>query len=167
MNIIIDVCSCLLRLTYLRGPQVVCAELLPTPKKSHYLFNLRDLCKVLQGLLRATPKHYDTKASFLKLWVHECARVFHDRLVDDKDRQWFFSAMDAKLDEGFTSSIRALFDGKSISSFGSFMSDDAANPVYEEYVDFQALKQFGESKLEEYNYEPGFVAMQLVRSPST
>ena len=26
---------------------------------------------------------------FSKLWVHECQKVFHDRLVDDFDRQFF------------------------------------------------------------------------------
>lgn len=26
---------------------------------------------------------------FTKLWLHECQRVFHDRLIDDKDRQYF------------------------------------------------------------------------------
>lgn len=26
---------------------------------------------------------------FTKLWLHECQRVFHDRLIDDTDRQFF------------------------------------------------------------------------------
>ena len=31
----------------------VCAEFLPTPAKSHYLFNFRDLTKCLQGTIIA------------------------------------------------------------------------------------------------------------------
>jgi len=61
-------------------------ELRPTPTKSHYLFNLRDLARVVQGLrmlgrdeLGADPK----KA--VRLWVHEVARVFSDRLTSEDD----------------------------------------------------------------------------------
>lgn len=25
----------------------------------------------------------------VKLWIHETARVFHDRLISDEDRDWF------------------------------------------------------------------------------
>ena len=68
-----------------------CREiLLPPPSKSHYVFNLRDLSKCMQGMMMARPQPgYWTQARFLQLWVHETSRVFHDRLVDAEDRKMF------------------------------------------------------------------------------
>ena len=54
-------------------------ELLPTPAKSHYTFNLRDLSKVIQGVLRADPGNCKEKEVIIALWVHEAMRVFQVR----------------------------------------------------------------------------------------
>jgi dynein heavy chain len=61
-------------------------ELLPTPAKSHYTFNLRDLSKVFQGVLMIKKKFCPEPEDLLKIWVHEETRVFRDRLIDEKDR---------------------------------------------------------------------------------
>jgi len=58
---------------------------LPTPTKSHYVFNMRDISKVFQGLYRADKGFIETKELVVQLWAHEVLRVFHDRLVSKQD----------------------------------------------------------------------------------
>ena len=70
----------------------ISAELLPTPSKFHYTFNLRDVSKVFQGVLMVTAKTCATPDVFSKLWVHEAMRVFYDRLTTTDDQFWFTHA---------------------------------------------------------------------------
>lgn len=78
------------------------AELLPTPAKSHYTFNLRDMSKVIQGVLNADLKTVNVETDIVRLWTHETMRVFQDRLVDNDDKSWFkqlvMNTMTDKLD---------------------------------------------------------------------
>ncbi len=64
-------------------------ELLPTPAKSHYIYNLRDISKVFQGITKATSKSFQNDKDFIKLWAHECSRIFKDRLINIKDQSFF------------------------------------------------------------------------------
>ena len=50
----------------------------PTPVKCHYLFNLRDIAKVVQGLLNANANFIDNKETMLRLWIHEASKLFSD-----------------------------------------------------------------------------------------
>uniref|UniRef100_A0A3B4YI13 Dynein axonemal heavy chain 11 n=1 Tax=Seriola lalandi dorsalis TaxID=1841481 RepID=A0A3B4YI13_SERLL len=62
---------------------------LPTAIKFHYTFNLRDLSNVFQGILLAGPETVKDSTELALLWLHESCRVYSDRLVDDKDLQFF------------------------------------------------------------------------------
>jgi dynein heavy chain, axonemal len=99
-------------------------ELLPTPSRSHYTFNLRDVARVVQGVTRGDPKTVATRDSFLALWLHESARVFQDRLVCDADVKWCRGAQDGALRECFGASAAAVAPGERL-IFGDFMIPSA------------------------------------------
>ena len=93
-----------------------------------------------------------------RLWVHECFRVFSDRLVGERDHETFTSLIGEKLGTIFDLSFNNLCS-KQLPIFGDFMKADA---VYEDITSFKDLKQFMENSLDDYNNEPGVIAMNLV-----
>ena len=62
------------------------SEFLPTPSKSHYIFNLRDFARVMRGVLLIPAERMTEPDKLIRLWIHEVYRVFNDRLTDDSDR---------------------------------------------------------------------------------
>lgn len=69
------------------------ANLLPTPAKFHYVFSLRDLSRLWQGMVGTLPTVIESEKCMMLLWKHECSRVFSDRFTYQTDKDWFNKAM--------------------------------------------------------------------------
>jgi len=141
-------------------------ELLPTPEKSHYTFNLRDIASVMQGVLAANPKTTNEAADLIRLWVHENLRVFRDRLISEADRTWFDKTMRTLVPTYFKGDAFSKADTNgdgclqweevvhvelSHLIYGDFMDPNADPKLYTEITDTDKMVSVVEEYLEDYN----------------
>ncbi|XP_068605783.1 dynein axonemal heavy chain 12-like [Brachionichthys hirsutus] len=139
-------------------------KLLPTPAKSHYTFNLRDFSRVIQGCMLLRRGALDSKQTMIRLFVHEVFRVYYDRLVDDKDREWMYQLMRSVVQDHFQESFDHVFDHLKEGSelveedmknlmFGDFMNPDLEQEerLYAEVSSIKSFSDVAQSSLEEYN----------------
>ncbi|KAJ8333348.1 hypothetical protein SKAU_G00422440 [Synaphobranchus kaupii] len=140
-------------------------NLLPTPAKSHYTFNLRDFSRVVRGCLLLQKESLETKHTMTHLFVHEVFRVFYDRLVDDKDRAWLYKLMNDIVKEHFRENFDAVFnylkqDNRPLCEedmrnllFGDYMNPDLEDNerLYAEVPSMDSFSQVVELCLDEYN----------------
>jgi hypothetical protein len=70
--------------------RAIVRDLPPTPSKFHYIFNLRDLSRIYNGMCLTTPDRFEKVEQFIRVWRHECMRVIFDRLISDADKELVF-----------------------------------------------------------------------------
>uniref|UniRef100_A0A336M3T0 CSON009294 protein n=1 Tax=Culicoides sonorensis TaxID=179676 RepID=A0A336M3T0_CULSO len=141
----------------------VCQAYLPTPAKSHYLFSLRDVTRVYQGIVMVPAKRLTDPEKLGRLWVHETYRVFHDRLVDQKDREHLLEIVKSACQTNLRFSLTQAFGERlkkdeTISDshirdlmFGNYMEPDAVPKIYDEVEDLKKLEKVMQYYLNEYN----------------
>ncbi|XP_040889376.1 dynein heavy chain 1, axonemal [Toxotes jaculatrix] len=133
----------------IRVYSTITSQLLPTPSKSHYTFNLRDLSKVFQGILMAEAGMIEDKLKLLQLWYHESCRVFQDRLVCAEDRDWFNRLLKDCIQE-FDCSFEEVVSCQPV-LYGDFMIPGADRKVYTLIEDKEKLAKVMEEYMEDYN----------------
>ncbi|XP_065217396.1 dynein beta chain, ciliary [Planococcus citri] len=122
---------------------------LPTASKFHYMFNLRDLSNVFQGLLFSTGECLTSQVDLMRLWMHETHRVYGDKLVDDKDIDNFTKIQLDALKKNFEEvEESSLFDQPNIyCHFGQGFGE----PKYMPVTRWTTISQLLQEALSSYN----------------
>jgi len=127
-------------------------DLLPTPTRFHYTFNLRDISKVFQGMLMIKPQACNQAEDLVKLWIHENCRVFQDRLINNEDKTWFGNLIVDILLRTFKLNWKIdKVIGKEKPVFGDLLKLEAPQQPYEEIKDHSKLVKMLDAKQEEHN----------------
>uniref|UniRef100_A0A2K6C8M7 Dynein axonemal heavy chain 10 n=1 Tax=Macaca nemestrina TaxID=9545 RepID=A0A2K6C8M7_MACNE len=131
--------------------KIIVQDLPPTPSKFHYIFNLRDLSRVFNGLVLTNPERFQTVAQMVRVWRNECLRVFHDRLISETDKQLVQQHLGDLVTEHFNDDVEVVMRDPIL--FGDFrMALHEGEPrIYEDIQDYEAAKALFQEILEEYN----------------
>jgi dynein heavy chain len=95
------------------------SKMLPSPTKFHYTFNLRDLSRVFQGVLRAPRLSVKNSHALLQLWRHESERVFSDKLVNLEDKALFSEQLNICTQDMLASFVNPESDANARLSAGA------------------------------------------------
>ena len=146
-------------------------KMLPTPAKFHYIFNLRDLSRTFQGVLKCESEVITTPRLLLQLWAHEVTRVIADKFINLQDEQWFYNALQEMVKEHFPNEVNSE-NPMEKAFFVDFLRDaeepedpeeDAVVPhVYEPIEGFEALQARVTFFMDQYNEQNKKSTMSLV-----
>ncbi|XP_032540330.1 dynein heavy chain 8, axonemal isoform X1 [Chiroxiphia lanceolata] len=125
-------------------------KMLPTPSKFHYIFNLRDLSRIWQGMLTIKAEECNNSTVLLRLFKHECTRVIADRFNTPEDAAWFDKTIAKTMEEYVDTDLTKVLEAEPY--FVDFLRDEPeatgeepedaelqAPKVYEEVPSFEFL----------------------------
>uniref|UniRef100_A0A672FP32 Dynein, axonemal, heavy chain 5 n=1 Tax=Salarias fasciatus TaxID=181472 RepID=A0A672FP32_SALFA len=155
--------------------QLTKAKMLPTPAKFHYIFNLRDLSRVWQGMLSTNAEVVIPPQVLLALWKHECKRVIADRFTMLDDVEWFDQTLASVVEEELGEEHKNIVDYGVERYFVDFLrdapeatgeepedSDFDLPKVYESIESFESLKERLNMFLSHYNESVRGTGMDMV-----
>merc|ERR1719210_2959711 len=96
-------------------------SLLPTPLRFHYIFNMRDLSRVFQGIMECPVEIVKDEITLISLWKHENTRVFADKLCRDQDKNFVEKVLNEFMPQHFGDALAE--SNKEITWFADFQRE--------------------------------------------
>ncbi|GMF23629.1 unnamed protein product [Phytophthora lilii] len=135
-------------------------KLPPTPSKFHYIFNLRDLGRVCEGICMATTDKFDSAGKIVRLWRNEVKRIFCDRLTSESDNALVDGAITQILretfpDEAEVASVDPLIFGDYADCIGRITGQAATEDarLYQDMESYRRIRGIFDEALETYNLD--------------
>ena len=122
---------------------------LPTAIKFHYIFNLRDLSNIFQGILFSDAAIFREPVKMARLYMHEAKRVYYDKLTEKKDQEQFEEIMNNVCSKEFGDLDQtALFN--SPNNFCHF-AKGIGEPKYDGIMSWEQINGILVEALDNYN----------------
>uniref|UniRef100_H3ASB2 Dynein, axonemal, heavy polypeptide 9 like n=1 Tax=Latimeria chalumnae TaxID=7897 RepID=H3ASB2_LATCH len=128
--------------------QKMIQNFLPTAIRFHYIFNLRDMSNVFQGLLFASPECVKFPIDLVQLWLHESSQIYSDKLMEEKDIEYFNKVL-ADTAKRYFEGVDHLFIEKPLTYCHFALG--VGDPRYFPVSDWEKLHRILTDALEHYN----------------
>jgi dynein heavy chain len=136
----------------------VAQTFLPTAFKFHYIFNLRDLSNIFQGILFSTKEKLKDNLELVRLFLHESSRTYGDKLVDSADQYLLMKVQEEIQKKNFEDLDQAAI--KAEPNIFTHFSSGVGESKYGQVKDWSTLRKLlDEAQLQ---YEETNPAMGLV-----
>ncbi|XP_042314347.1 dynein axonemal heavy chain 11-like [Sceloporus undulatus] len=129
--------------------QKMTQNFMPTAIRFHYIFNLRDLTRIFQGMLLATPECVRSPIDLVHLWFHESSRVYSDKLMEERDIEHFKKVLIDTAKRYFEGVDEHIFIHKPI--IYCHFAHGVGEPHYFPVSDWNKLTRILTEALEHYN----------------
>ncbi len=120
------------------------SRLTRTPIKFHYVFTMRDMSKLYEGVCQVKAGKFEDIPQIIRLWRHESLRVFVDRLMSENDKkivrdELIPNAIKERFPECYDESMKTPI------LMGDFFDIDPLNPgeterQYKDLVDYDTVR---------------------------
>ena len=148
---------------------------LPSAIKFTYNWNMRELTNIVQGICRADANSYTESLTMVRLWYHECNRVFRDRMPSQLDLQRFDEMLldcgkrffsEVKIGSGMNDVVEIKAEDLVAEPcvYTSFVTASHGEPTYLPVASQDAFADCVKSKLVEYNESNSIMDLVLFQA---